>query len=465
MKSKIIRLLSIINVESKERQPVFYLLFQAFFIGTFNGFLYIYAHAGFLKSEDVDKLPEALVMSGAVSLFVVLLYQIFISNFTFKTAKTIFSIIIGIAIIGLLTINYFIPVSHYGFFLFTAIFPIQIISLQKFNSTLNHYFPGKQSVRFSRTLHNSRELGFVFMGFLLPLILFTSVDMDTMLYIGLSSYIAHLIFEFLFIRSGNSLVQESPKKHFRFLNTLSNKFVRQLTWFLLLSYMIGFLIHYAFIVITNDNFQSSVGLIKFFGIFMSTMIVFSFFADKYLLNRILNNLGLPYSIVLSPLFIGIFIVMASLIGLKSGFNNAVSGYTFVFLFFAAGKYIEHLFKFSVETPSSNILLTSVKSLDIDSVKLFVQGPVVASALLFSGLIVFLQSIYLKFNLLYLALFIVVLSVLWFLSAVKLIKRYRNNLKLRYAEIDQEKNVKEYLSLPVKYENLIFSNFKENNDKT
>jgi len=110
------------------------------------------------------------------------------------------------------------------------------------------------------------------------------------------------------------------------------------------------------------------------------------------------------------------------------------------------------------------LLTSVKPINKTAVKEFLQGPVVAFSLILAGVLVFLQTFFWEFKLEYLAIFIVLLSVLWFLSSVRLIKRYRNNLRLRFAEIDQERNVNDYLTLPERSENLIFSNFKENNDE-
>jgi len=339
VKEIIIRLLSIINIEKSERRSIFYLLFQAFFIGGFNSLLYIIAHSLFLKSEGADRLPEAFIMSGIIALFMVILYHIFINSLKFKIAKKIFSIFIALLITSLLMVNFYLDITNYHYFLFCSVFPIQILSLQKFNSTLNHFFPGKQSIRFFAPLHNTREFGFIAIGYILPLLIFFEVELMYLIYLGVAFYILHVIFEFLFLKTSKKIEIEDEKKSFKMFQILGNRFTRQMTTFILLSSLIGFLIHYAFILITKDNFQSSLGLIKFFGVFMATMVMFSFFANKYLLNRILNNLGLPYSIVLSPIFIGLFIIIASLVGLKSESTTTLSGYTFVFLFFAAGKFI------------------------------------------------------------------------------------------------------------------------------
>ena len=294
--------------------------------------------------------------------------------------------------------------------------------------------------------------------------MFLYVKPENLFYICVLAYILNLLFESLFLKKSKNIVIETEKNTHSFFSVLKHRYSRQIAFFLLLSSIIGFLIHYAFIIITADNFQNPVGLIKFFGVFMSTMVLFMFFADKYLLNRILNNLGLPYSIILSPIFTGIFIVFALLIGWKFGYNELLTGYTFFFMFFAAGKYIESLFKYSVETPSANILITPIDSVNRVALKEFIQGPVVAAGLLFAGLIIFLKSFLVEFNLLFLSVVIIGLSVIWFLVSVRLIKKYRNNLKLRFAEIGINSDVPDYFAQPVSVENLIFENFQENNDE-
>ena len=394
----------------------------------------------------------------------VFVFHLFVSSFKFKSAKTVFSILVGILTMSLLSVQYFMKIPRYEFYLFVSVFPIQIITIQKFNATLNYYFPRGQSVRFYEFLQNSREFGFIIIGYIIPLLLFFKIKDQYFLFVCLGSYFLMLFSELIFVGKSGNIEHKKENQSLRFFKVIANNYSRQIIFFLVLSSLIGYLIHYAFIVIANQNFKSSEGLIKFFGVFMSTMMLFMYLADRYLLKRILNNLGLPYSIVLSPIFTGIFIVLASIIGWKFGYGSTFTGYTFFFMFFAAGKYIENLFKYAVETPSSNILVASIKSMDRDSLKEFIQGPVVAFGLLSAGVIVYAKSYFIEFNLLYLSILIVVLSTLWFFVSVNLIKRYRRNLKLRFAEVGIENNITDYLALPEKNENIIFKHFNESNDE-
>ncbi len=410
-------------------------------------------------------LPEAFLISGGISLILVIVYHLFISTITFKKSKTIFSIILALVVFTLLIINNFIYLDKYPFILFCFVFPIQIISVQKFNSTLSNYFPGKQIVRFSGILSNSREFGFIIMGYTLPLLMLTGLNLKYLYFVCILAYAFYVTFEMLFINSARNKKMEQDMKSFKFIQVVTHRFSGQLILFVLLSALIGYLIHFAFLTITNENFESTVGLIKFFGLFMGTMLLFNFLADKFLLNRILNNLGLPYSIVLSPIFTGSFIIIALVVGWRLGLSQRFSsGFMFFFLFVSAGKFIEKLFKYAVENPSSNILLTSLKTIDHVGLKEFLQGPVQSLALLLSGVILYAKSFVKDFNLIYLSVLIASISVIWFWVSVRMIKRYRNNLKLRFAEIGMERSVKNYLSLPEKNENIVFSNFQETNDE-
>ena len=138
------RLLSVINVQKNERSPVQFLILQAFFTGIFNSSFFILAHSYFLKSKYIENISEAFILSGFISLFMVFVFHLFVSSFKFKSAKTVFSILVGILTMSLLSVQYFMKIPRYEFYLFVSVFPIQIITIQKFNATLNYYFPRGQ---------------------------------------------------------------------------------------------------------------------------------------------------------------------------------------------------------------------------------------------------------------------------------------------------------------------------------
>jgi ATP:ADP antiporter, AAA family len=464
VKENVKKILSKLNIDKNERYPVMYLLIQAFLVGTFNGSFYIVAHSLFLKSPFFDKLPEAFIMSGVMALLLVLIFHILVSFFSFKKAKLLYSITLGIGVMALLTANYFVDINRYALYLFALVFPIQIASIQKFNATLNYYFPSRQSQGYFAIMHNSMEFGLIFIGYLIPIIVFTTNTVQGLLFLCVVVYLLMLVSEIIFVGKARHIPVASIKKPFHVRSIFSNRYASLLMLFLMLSATIGYLIHYVFIVISNNNFQSSFGLLKFFGVFLGTMYLFIFAADRFLLNRILNNLGMPYSMVLSPIATGVVIAIATFVGWQLGGETALSGYTFFFMFVAGAKYIENLFKYSVENPSANILLTTLRNIDLISLKEFMQGPVMAFSLFLAGLLIFIKSRFVEVNLLLILAFIAIVSIAWFWVSVKLIRRYRNNLKLRFAEIGEEKNIINHFALPGKNENLMFTHFQESNDE-
>lgn len=434
MKELLKRFLSLINVEYHERTGVFLLMFQAFFLGIFNGSFNIVVHSIFLEKFTAQPIPMAYIYSGLLAFAFTFLFFFLKSRFNFKSF-IFYSIAFLFLLITVLSLNFVFTESDWSVYTaFLMVVPMNIITFHIFRNIINRLYSDHQNLRLSVIFEYSWEIGIVIISFFITFLLYLSLNFKFIFGFCIFSLFFTLILEywvlksFEFVKRQDRDIYRNPLIKKNLLNLIKDHYAVLIIVFLIIAAIINYTVHYSFLAVSVNNFESEIGLAKFFGVYTGTLTIFIFVADRVFLSRLLNNLGMPYSIILSPLIIGLFVLIAAILGSATGSISALGGYSFFFMLISLGKLMERTFEQSVNEPSVKILYQLVDEKNKPVIRELIYGTIGSLTIFISGLFILLFMSIKSFTVYHLLFVLLPVFVAWFILGVKLIQKYRERLK-------------------------------------
>ncbi|MBL7834325.1 MAG: HEAT repeat domain-containing protein [Cyclobacteriaceae bacterium] len=426
----------VFSVEEGETGRVGLLLIMSFFMGAFLATFSVAAQTQFLGIHNgSQRLPEAFVLSGIFGLFATLTYNFLQNRIPFRL----------LAILSLITITIIAAFIEFGheyvamddlylrFFSYAQIAPFTLVVLLVFWGTFNRLFNVKQSKRLLGSVDQGALLASLISFFTIPILLdYIGVkDLFTISLFGI------IIFTILFIVLSSRFADESwslksEKQFNQKLSTVSffkNKYVLFLSLFIIASMVALTFVDYSFLNASTEFFRDKPGALpKFLSYFEATVVIFSFLFQTFAADRVIADYGLKTSVLVNPILIGIFTIVALTIGLSFGYTTASSSFIIFFIMIAMSKLFVLSVKESLDEPSFKLYLLPIETNIKIDVQTKLEGVVTGFATLVAGaLILGIQ----KFNLvdlIYMTVFAIPLIVAWYFVAGKLYGIYRETLQ-------------------------------------
>ncbi len=427
------------DIKREEWGFVLLLFISAGFLGVFLSTFDILAHSVFLDIFHQKALAHAYLYSGLTGILLFYLYSLAFKRVAVKTFNLInLSFILFITLTYFLSFLFFKSTRWSAFFGLVIMFPVSLLSLVNFWRYLRKLLFPEQL----RRLFPFIEIG-LFFGIIAGSIgvfsLLFIYNLSVVSYIILTAMLLHFAFQFplnyahINSRSFNYARNKYVPARSSFL-LFSSKFTNYLFFFALLSAIIGFLAHFGFIIYTRSSFQNSVGMSKFYGLFIGSMFMFIFCVQRFLLSRILYSYDSPYSLILMPVAIAGLLAITFIFYFTFGKSTALSRFTFLFILLGMNKIVYETVKFNIQIPS---LRTLFHTLDVRFLQVIyprMEGSIVMSGMLVAGaLIIGLLAVnfYSVFIILILSF---ALTIIWFFLGVKLIKAYKSALQDSYKKL-------------------------------
>ncbi|HMV90643.1 MAG TPA: hypothetical protein PKA40_13455, partial [Cyclobacteriaceae bacterium] len=426
----------VFSIEEGETGRVGLLLIMSFFMGAFLATFSVAAQTQFLGLPDgSQKLPEAFVLSGVFGLFATLAYNFLQNRIPFKL----------LAILSLVTVTLIAAFIEFGheyvamddrylrFFSYAQIAPFTLVVLLVFWGTFNRLFNVKQSKRLLGSVDQGALLASLISFFSIPIVL-NFIDVKDLFTISLFGII---IFTILFIVLSSRFSDEtwSLKSEKAFNQKLSaigffkNKYVLFLSLFIIASMVALTFVDYSFLNASTQFFSDKPGALpKFLSYFEATVVIFSFLFQTFAADRVIADYGLRTSVLVNPILIGIFTVVALAIGLSFGYTIASSSFIIFFIMIAMSKLFVLSVKESLDEPSFKLYLLPIETNIKIDVQTKLEGVVTGFATLVAGALIFSIQRFNLEDLIYMTVFAIPLIVGWFLVAGKLYGIYRETLQ-------------------------------------
>lgn len=429
------------SIQEGETGRVGLLLIMSFFMGAFLATFSVAAQTKFLNDPGLhlelrENLSKAFVLSGLFGLFATLIYNFLQTRIPFRVLAIV-SLSSIIVITSFIEFGYqFIEMDQQGllFFSYAQIAPFSLISLLVFWGAFNRLFNVKQTKRLLGSVDQGALLASLISFFAIPIVL-NYIEIDNLFTISLIAIIAFTISFIVLsgrfadanwtLRKERELNQKlTPGSFFR------NKYVLFLSLFIIASMVALNFVDYSFLNVSTEFFKDKGddALPNFLAYFEATVVIFSFLFQTFAADKVIADYGLRTSVLVNPVLIGLFTVVALSIGLAFGYTSASSSFVIFFIMVAMSKLFVLSVKESLDEPSFKLYLLPIDTNIKLDVQTKLEGVVTGLATLIAGgLILLIQQTNLT-DLIYMTIFAIPLILGWYFVASKLYAIYRETLQ-------------------------------------
>ncbi len=442
------RILLIFAIKKQEILILLLSVLQAMLVGAFIGGFDISVHAIFLKSYSYLEIPQAFVIAGILGIFLFLIYIYLSTRLSFRLFILLNYVILFISSFAV----YFVSDLEYNKlfikFGYALMFPLNIIAFLNLWRSMREIFTPSQTKRLFIFLQIAFYGGLVAASYGIILFLFQTRTVEYITLLSSLCILLVIIIQLILnpLHKFSKYFYHKPKKinplRSRFIELFYSKYTVLLFLFVILSSVIGFLVHYNFIAATRNNYPDIVGFAKFLGLFTGSLFMILFFVDKILIRKVLYSYDSPYSLVLISSALLLFLILLMIIFFTLGNTRLIARFSFYFVVIAIIKTFYEISKYTIEVPSLRVLFYTLDIRFHSTIIPRIEGITRTIGLLITGLLLY-ALLKIKFiNLFYLNIFTSVLVIVWIFVAVLLIKAFQNALRIYIKRIRATKRENE-----------------------
>lgn len=431
---------SALKVKPEEEGQVILLSGMGFFIGIFLASYQVGSETIFL-SRLQDKLELAFLAAGILGVLSTALFSYAQSRIKFSTLVVINMILICLFVIGVYSTFNFLDIiyqDYVAFVMFAMIGPITAVLLLSFWGVFGRLFNLRQSKRIIGWIDSGQLLAAIMAFFVIPLSWNLIGDTDNIFLISSLSILISAGF-LIFLVSRYDLIygeqlskQLSPEKRksLKLNNLLKDRYVQILSGFLLFSMMSFIIVQYGFQNAISKQYPTEEQLGNFISFFRGFSLIFMFFLQTFVNDRILSEYGIKIALLILPVVLAIFTGLAIAAGYLFGYTPEDG----IFIYYLIAIAISHLFGYSLrdalENPTFKLYFMPLDNDIRFNIQTKVEGIANEFSRLIAGLIIFgLSSLPFIETIHY--SFVVVLLIMGYMYLVgKLYAEYRNKIKLK-----------------------------------
>ncbi|MBN1598115.1 MAG: HEAT repeat domain-containing protein [Bacteroidales bacterium] len=431
-----------LNIDRREVTFSFFMFITSGILGVFLSTFDIVTHAIFLEKFNQNDLTLAYLFSGVLGIIMFFIYSQAFKRLSVKVFNFINLFIILAATSIYFYFFFFWDTLWAGFFGLVVMFPVNLLALLNFWRYLRKVLHPHQM----RRLYPKVEFGFI-LGMITGSFLVTGVLLRYDYYIISAITLAAVIFLFLIqfpvniIHSRRRVFNHKRDKFVpvrrSFLLIFSSRYTTNLFLFALFSSVICYLIHFVFINLARESYPHVVGMSKFYGVFMGVTYILIFFVSRFFIRKVLYSYDSPYSLILMPVALFFILIVTYLSNLAVDKWLGLEDRLFIMVIvvvYGLNKIAYDISRYVIQFPSQRTLY---RTLDIRFLQVIIpriEGTVVMLGIFLAGAII-LGLLNLRiYSISVVLLTVLLISPLWFISGVKLIKAYKNALQESYKKL-------------------------------
>ncbi|KPK86794.1 MAG: hypothetical protein AMS27_04260 [Bacteroides sp. SM23_62_1] len=432
-----------LNIETGEETSVLLLILQSIFLGTFYGTFDISAHALFLGIFEPEMIPKAYIISGVVGIIMTSIYSRLQARMKFSTFAGLNLILVAILTI-LMRAGYMVTDSQWHTFLvFVMMGPLNIIALLGFWGTVGRIFTLRQGKRLFGLIDTGQIVGIILSSYAVPLLLSLKFATKDLLFISSASifiafFVQLIISSKVKIERKQEDTVQAAKQDTGFFSLFRSRYITLMSFFVVFLVIVAFFVHYSFLAVTKEKYPVNIDLAAFLGYFTGTLMIFSLLIKTFVYGRLLKTYGLRLALVISPILILFFTVIAAFVGGFFGYTAAAASFTFFFLIISVSKLFAKSLQDSIVAPSLKILYQSLDARIRFNVQASVDGTINEISALSSGLILFGIGSLAFLGLIHFTYVLIFVLVIWTYISFRLYRAYQKSLNdslARYQEAD------------------------------
>jgi AAA family ATP:ADP antiporter len=441
------RFVEALSIKSQEQKQIVLMLCTGFFMGIFIATYQVTADSLFLNQLG-DYLDEAFVIAGILGIVTTALFstaQSFIKYTTLAIGSVVAIFCFTLCMYWLMHFGNSDYGDYYVFAIYCMTGPMTAVLLLSFWGIFGRLFNFRQS---------KRIIGWIDTGQLIAAILSTLVVIpisnqyvkDTSNYLFICALSMAIVMALMFVISSRFHISKNDprevsvtvRRESRLTRIFGDNFIVLLSVFILVSMVMFVLSQFSFQKLLTEMYPNVRDLTNFNSFFVGSVYVISLIMQTFVNQRIINNYGLRISLFILPIIMIIFSVGAIAMGLLFGFEKSISasGFVYFFLFVAVSRLFNWTLRESLENPVFKLFFIPLDSRLRFSIQSKVEGLVNETARFVGGVIIFGLALTPFFNVLYICVVIILLSMVYFFIVTKIYNGYRHKIRQRLEGVDQ-----------------------------
>jgi len=425
-----------LNIEEKEIVPVLLLMAQSVFIGIFYGAYDIGAHTLFLKVFPEDMIPKAYIISGLVGIVLTTIFSKIQTRLSFSRLANYSLLFISAIILIMRSMFGFVNEDWVIFIVFIFFGPLNIIAILAFWGTVGRIFNLRQGKRLFGIIDTGQIIGIIISSFSIPLIITFLKGTNNILLISAGSIFLAMFLEMIITKKFNLSEQGdaddtdivAEDEQVKLKNFVKNPYILYMALFVVFSMFAAFFVQYSFLVVAKEKYPLEEDMATYLGFFTGSMMAFTLLIKTFVYSKLMKTYGLKVSLILSPVLLGLFTLIAIAAGYFGGYTESAPGFIYFFLLISLSKLFNKTLKDALEVPSFKLLYQALAKKIRFDVQAKIDGTINEIAALISGLILYGLGVLVFVKLIHFSVVLFILLGLWTIITIRLYKEYRNNLE-------------------------------------
>lgn len=417
-----------------------YMLSTGFFMGVFIATYQITADSLFLNRMG-EYLNTAFLVAGVLGIASTGIFSWLQNRVRFSVLTTIVT-----SVIFLFTILIYILLEVGNnewqriviFSMYCASGPMVALLLLSYWGTFGRLFNFRQSKNIIGWIDTGQLIAAIIASFLVPLSAdFVPETVDYLIVCQGSVMIMGILlvlisFRFKLIKNDPKEFDEEVRYQTSIRRMFSDRYILQMSTLVLISMVVFIFSQYSFQETVKEQYTEQRSLTNFMAFFTGAVYGLSLLMQTFVNNRVISNYGLRVSLYILPVLVSIFSVGAVLSGLTLGFHKTTNpaGFVYFFLFIAMARLFNWTVRDSLETPVLKLFFIPLDSRFRFNLQAKVEGLVNETSRFLAGILIFVLTAIPLFEVIHIALLLIVLGLFYLLIINKLYQGYRAKIRLK-----------------------------------
>ena len=391
-----------LNVRPEEERSVSLLLIIGFFTGVFLASYQVGAETLFL-SRLGNYLEEALMVAGFLGVVTTALFSFMQDRISFSALSVVNALLVGVVCLVFYLSLHFLGQQYQDmiiFIMFSMIGPITAVLLLGFWGVFGRIFDIRQSKRIIGWIDSGQLIAAILTFFIIPLSWRIIGDTDNIFIVGTVSIFLSAVFLLVLILStdlkkfdqSDQIDGKELKKSASLKNILKDKYLRLLSFFLLFSMLAFMIVQYSFQDAVSKQFPDETELRNFISFFQAFILVFMFFLQTFINDKILSDYGIKVALLILPVVLVLFTGLAIAAGHFFGFSEGEVSFFYFFSAVALSRLFSNSLRDALENPTFKFYFMPLDNRVRFNIQTKIEGIVNESSRFFAGVIILSLSL-------------------------------------------------------------------------
>jgi AAA family ATP:ADP antiporter len=421
----------LLQIDTGNRPMIVALLLQAGCTGMFTGTLELTGNALFLESFGADKVPLAIMVSGAAGILVATIYSYFSKQLGIKSFGILNLVAVVALTAALLMGLQFLRKPHFDFVLFVFMGPMLLITLLGFWITVKGFLSPSKGKQLSGLIEAALIAGMVVAFFGIPLMVRAGLQVHQLLYPGMGSLVvaAGAQLYVLIAMGRNRVYSDRRVSSTGPIRLFSHRYTGLISAFVVLGVGVSMVLHYSFLWAVSDQYAGGRELVTFLGFFFGAMMLIAWVMKRFLFGWIKKRYGVGVTMLMSPVLLLVLSMASVIVGDIYGMGAQSSLFPVFFLFITLSKFVGGAWKGSMEDPSMHVIYQTLDPREKNNVQSGIEGVLSQIGVFTIGLFLACFVLISFIEIVHVTYVLIALVMGWFFVGLSLYRSYRKILKV------------------------------------